>query len=73
MDTNYTKECPLCGNDEVEEAFDSLLPSWANPDDTYFCLFCHSEWQILDDGADYKVTADNTDGVLWETISERCK
>ena len=63
MKTNYTEQCPLCQCEDVEELFDWWLPSSKNPEDTYFCIFCRSEWKVLDDGADYKVIQDNTDSI----------
>ena len=63
MDANYTEQCPLCQCEDVEEVFDPFLPLRMNPEDTYFCILCHSEWKALEDGADYEVIQDNTDGI----------
>ncbi len=52
--TDYTKECPICGSDDVETR---------DHDDDYVCNYCRSVYTVSSDKTDYVVWQDNSDGI----------
>ncbi len=59
--TDYTKECPICGSDDVETR---------DHDDDYVCNYCRSVYTVSSDKTDYVVWQDNSETLTTRNLND---